>query len=126
MFKFYEQISKILFTAGGYSHGSISTSASTSTTSQSATLALGNSTATGTAGSRYGTVQLYNNKGKYTYLRHSNDGTTNGIINYLPPVAGTLMNGNYMVGVSGKTYVSTTQMNALSSPKTGQMFFVLI
>lgn len=121
-----KSFSKILFTAGGYSHGSISTSTSTSTTSKSATLALGNSTATGTAGSRYGTVQLYNNKGKYTYLRFSNDGTTNGIINYLPPVAGTLMNGNYMVGVSGTTYGSTTQMNALSSPKTGQMFFVLI
>ena len=121
-----KSFSKILFTAGGYSHGSISTSASTSTSSSSATLTLGNSTATGTAGSRYGTVQLYNNKGKYTYLRFSNDGTTSGNINYLPPSGGTLMNGNHMVGVSGKTYGTVTQMNALSSPSTGQMFFVLV
>jgi hypothetical protein len=36
------------------------------------------------------------------------------------------MNGNYMVGVSGSTYGTVTQMNALSSPSTGQMFFVLV
>ena len=115
----------IYFSNNSYSHGSIVTSSSTSTTSQATTFTIGNNTNTGTAGSRYGIVKIYGTKSYAASLSYSTSATAN-TNHYLPPSGGTLMNGNYMVGVSGSTYGTVTQMNALSSPSTGQMFFVLV
>jgi hypothetical protein len=125
-------VSPATVTGGLNKHGAISAYVSSNTsTSGVAFITLGNPTASGTAGSKYGSIRLYGSTAYYTELRHYN--TTNPTSDrfcYLPRYAGTqyltcVSTASAVGGSSQATYVNNTgQIVAGNSfvPTTGGAF----
>lgn len=107
-------------TSQGYYNADVNFSMKAGTTSSEGyvTLRLGNGTNSGTAGNRFGQLNLYPQSGSYYgVIRQANTtgSQTSTRIHYLPDISGTLLS----TGTVGKVLVNTTGTSVSSATVTG-------
>jgi hypothetical protein len=77
---------------------------------------LGNSTASGTAGNKYGRIDLFSNSTSYGYIRQAD--TTSAVAHTLPATSGTLLNTgttSFTRSLTSGTKIGTIKINGTST-----------